>query len=219
MEETTIKNRKLWASIGAIAGWFAVFTQLLIVLQNTELSLLGALVRFFSFFTILTNMLVALYFSSQIMPNSNKLKLFFQSPGKLTAIAGYILVVGIVYQIALRHIWNPEGLPRVTDELLHTFIPAFTFSFWLLFEEKAKLRFAQIGGWLLYPLAYILYTLVRGHFTGLYPYPFVNVVTIGYPAALVNTLIIIALFLLLFLGFIGGSKLVKRSGKNPVSGS
>ncbi|MFZ5976285.1 MULTISPECIES: Pr6Pr family membrane protein [unclassified Hydrotalea] len=34
-------------------------------------------------------------------------------------------------------------------------------------------------GWLIYPLLYLVYILIRGSFSGFYPYPFVNVLQIG----------------------------------------
>jgi len=214
MTETPNKTKKTLAIIGAAIGWFALITQLSINLNNAQLPLFQTLIKFFSYFTILTNLLVALYFSALVMPRANKFKTFFQAAGRLTAITGYILVVGVVYQVALRGIWHPQGMGIVADELLHTFIPAYTFSFWLLYEDKLKLRFSEIRAWMLYPLAYMLYSFVRGYFTDLYPYPFVDVTTLGYPTVLLNTSIILAFFVLLFVFFVGGSKLALKRQVN-----
>ena len=192
--------------MGAFIACFAVISQFFLMLNTTELPFFAMIVRFLSFFTILTNSLVAIYFISLLLPKSTFLFQFFSSPGKLTAVTGYILVVGIVYQIALRHVWNPQGFAMVVDELLHSVIPLFTLIFWMLFEEKENLRFKQITGWLLYPFAYIVYTFIRGFFTNQYPYPFVDVLTLGYPIVFRNALIIVFLFVLFFISMIALSK-------------
>jgi hypothetical protein len=182
-----------------IAGlaWFAIAAQYYVVLQNTTSTALVATIRFFSYFTVLTNTIVALYFTFQVIGKSNALQRFFGKPGTLTAITAYILVVGIVYQIILRQLWNPEGLQMISDELLHTILPLGTLLFWLLYEEKGKLQWKSIGSWLIYPLIYLLYTLIRGNISGEYPYPFVDVTELGIQKAMFNSLAVFLLFVLL----------------------
>jgi hypothetical protein len=46
-----------------------------------------------------------------------------------------------------------------------------------------------------FPLAWLVFTLVRGEFVGFYPYPFLNVTDHGYPTVLVYSLLVAALFL------------------------
>lgn len=207
-----MKNyRRLLTFLGAFLVCFAVVSQFFLMLNNSEMPLYSVLVRFFSFFTILTNSLVAIYFISLLLPKSTLLFHFFSSPGKLTAITGYILVVGLVYQVALRHVWNPQGFAMLVDELLHSVIPLFTFIFWMLFETKDKLHFKQIGGWLLYPFAYIVYTFIRGFLTNQYPYPFVDVPALGYLIVFRNSFIIVLLFLLFFVAMIALSKRTRKA--------
>ena len=54
---------RLYIAIGTIIGWFAILLQLYLIIENRVLSLPGTIVQFFSYFTILTNILVALYFT------------------------------------------------------------------------------------------------------------------------------------------------------------
>ena len=49
--------------------------------------------------------------------------------------------------------------------------------YWLIFVPKAKLRWRVVLGWLVYPLAYMIFVLVRGSLVGRYPYPFLD----GHP--------------------------------------
>ena len=49
--------------------------------------------------------------------------------------------------------------------------------------------------WLVYPVAYLVYTMVRGRIVGTYPYPFLNVSTLGYLQALANAMVLLVVFL------------------------
>ncbi|MCM4154133.1 hypothetical protein DHD05_21300 [Arenibacter sp. N53] len=65
------------------------------------------IIRLFSYFTIFTNIMLAPYFTmSYINSKKNPLNIFL-SDGALTALTTFILIVGLVYQISLRHILNP----------------------------------------------------------------------------------------------------------------
>jgi hypothetical protein len=51
--------------------------------------------------------------------------------------------------------------------------------------------------WLIYPIIYLAYIVVRGAVFGVYPYPFVDVMKIGYRMTLLNALIFLLIFLIL----------------------
>ena len=59
---------------------------------------------------------------------------------------------------------------------------------------KDGLRFTQLPAWLLYPIGYLIYSLVRGALTGTYSYPFIDVSTIGYGQAITNALLVLLAF-------------------------
>jgi hypothetical protein len=188
--------QKSFAGLLALAGWFAVIAQYVLMLNNNVNTVGEATIRFFSYFTILTNIAVATYYTA----------LLFDAPiarkkGLLSPITIYIIIVGLVYQVALRHIWDPQGLQKWVDELLHSVIPLGALIYWGLFEKKG-LRYSQIFAWSIYPLVYLLFILIRGSISGFYPYPFVNVTEIGLQQTLINALIILALFMVLSLVFI-----------------
>ena len=197
-------NRKFLSGFFAIVGWFAIIAQLVLMLENRVTSPAETLIRFFSFFTILTNIIVAVYFtlSAFFSARSNHI---VSKPGTLTAVTVYISVVGLIYQLILRKIWTPTGLQMIVNELLHSVIPILVIVFWLLYENKSKLRYAQILNWTIYPLVYLAFIMVRGHSSGYYPYPFVDVNALGMTKTLGNSMSILLLFLLLsaILIFIG----------------
>lgn len=197
--------RKTLSLLFAAIAWFAVITQFILMLQNRTASVPETIVRFFSFFTILTNTLVALFFTGQALNVARTYK-----PGVLSAVTVYIFMVGLVYQFLLRHVWQPTGMQRIVDELLHTIIPLLVILYWYLYEEKAQVKYAQIKGWLAYPLAYLIYITIRGNFSGFYPYPFVNVAEIGLGRTLLNSG-------LLTLFFVGISYLLVTIGRKTVN--
>lgn len=184
---------------GFILGWLAIIGQFILMIQNRQTDVTETIIRFFSFFTILTNILVALYFTSRISILKNTSLSKLSNSGNLTALTAFILVVGLIYQIILRGTWQPTGLQRIIDELLHSVIPFFVFLYWLKFSNKTDLIFNNIKIWLWYPIGYFLYIIIRGHFSNFYPYPFVNVPEIGYPQVLINS-VLVSIFFLFIMG-------------------
>ena len=178
-----------------LLGWLAIIVQFILMIQNRQADIPETIIRFFSFFTILTNILVSLYFTSRISIFKNTSLSKLSNSGNLTALTAFILVVGLVYQFILRGTWQPTGLQRIIDELLHSAIPLFVFLYWLKFANKTDLIFKNIKFWLWYPIGYFLYVIIRGHFSNFYPYPFVNVIEIGYSQVFINAVIISLFFL------------------------
>lgn len=198
-----LKPEILWISlIGCLFAWTGIGIQLFDMLQTRQLSVLNSLIKFFSYFTILTNLLVAVYFSTLLFAPSSDLSHFFRKHSSATAVAVYILVVGIIYNISLRQIWTFTGWARVGNELLHTVTPLYFLIYWLFKTEKEKLSFRVIIYWMLYPFSYLIYTLIRGTIVHSYPYPFVDVNKLGYLNVVVNCLGVAALFFILFSVFI-----------------
>jgi hypothetical protein len=188
--------KKLIAFLFALATWYAVIAQYFLMLDDRAVDILETTVRFFSYFTILTNILVAIYFTAIVIQGNSRRRLL-SSPGALTAITGYITVVGLIYQVALRNLWQPEGQQWLVDELLHTIIPIAVIFFWYFNESSFPIRFQQIGTWLIFPLVYLILILIRGAISKFYPYPFVNIPDLGLTRVLVNGACLIILYILL----------------------
>jgi hypothetical protein len=103
----------------ALTGWFSLLLQLNILLQNATANGLSkgeATVRFFSYFTIQTNLLVAVSLTLQIFKPGSLAGRFFSRSATSTAIAVYILIVGLDYNTVLRFLWQPEGLQKWVDD-------------------------------------------------------------------------------------------------------
>lgn len=193
----------------ALLGWFAVIAQFCLMYLNRTTSVFEMIVRFFSFFTILTNTLVAIYFTYPIFCKKGNNK-FFKNENSLLPITVYITIVGLVYQIILRHVWQPTGLQMIVDELLHTAIPLLVIIYWFNQSTFIKLNLKRFVQFLLYPIFYIIYILTRGYFSDFYPYPFIDVNEIGISTTIINIIGLIVLFSVIHLIFHWISKLLVK---------
>ena len=208
----TRANRWAWA--GAVLGLTGLLLQFYLVFTNRQLPLLETVIRFFSFFTILTNVLVTAYFLVRALGPASRLGRWVQRPEVGTALTVYILVVGVVYQTVLRGVVPVAGWGRVADDIIHGLVPLYMLGYWLGFVSRSEVRLRTVPYWLLYPAVYLVYTLLRGPGAKFYPYPFVDVATLGYPRVLLNSALV--LLVLLVLSVLLGSVANFRHRHNPM---
>ena len=165
-----------WYRVAAGAiGWFVIGLQYYLIASRPDVGLAEAAIRMLSFFTILTNILVALAMTLPWLAPESKLGAFFSRPSVRTAIACYIIVVSAVYYAILRKLWNPEGLQYLADTIEHCVAPALYIVDWLVFVPKGTVSARSVPWWLLYPVGYAAFSLLHGAVTGFYPYPFLEV--------------------------------------------
>lgn len=202
--------KKILVLLFACTAWFALIAQFYLMMENRIFSVTETVIRFFSYFTILTNMMAAVYFTLLFFAKKQGAGLV-NKPGTLTALTIYITMVGTIYQLALRHIWEPQGLQRLVDELLHSVIPLLVIFFWSLYEMTKPVKYSDIFKWTIYPLVYLVFILIRGRASSFYPYPFVDVATLGMQKVLINSAVILIAFLGVAAIFLFvGKKLLKR---------
>jgi len=158
--------------ITALVAWVALAVQFWLLARTitAEGASLGfALWRFLGFFTILTNSAIAI--ASTILfiaPRSTLLT----ARSKLS-LATAIALVGIVYSIALRSIWNPQGLQAVVDHALHDATPVLFVAAWLA-DRHGTPRWSDSFWTVAFPAAYCAYAMTRGAFDGWYAYYFLD---------------------------------------------
>ncbi|SDB60109.1 hypothetical protein SAMN03159382_04736 [Pseudomonas sp. NFACC23-1] len=93
----------------------------------------------------------------------------------------------------------------VADELLHDVMPVVFLIYWWFCVPKG-LHWAAVWLWLIYPLVYFIYALVRGHLIGSYPYPFIEVDRLGYSQVLGNALMVLLGFVVISLVLIAADR-------------
>ncbi|WP_242175942.1 MULTISPECIES: Pr6Pr family membrane protein [unclassified Pseudomonas] len=203
---------KRFIATAALAGWVGLAIQQYLIFYSrweAGASLLGGLINFFSFFTVLTNTLVVVVLSYALVNRECAAKRFFLAPHISSGIAASIIVVSLAYNLLLRHLWSPTGFQFIADELLHDVMPVLFVVYWWRCVPKGFLRFKHIGGWVIYPLVYFAYVLLRGHLLGQYQYPFIDVDALGYPQVFVNAGGILAGFIVIALAVVGLDKILQ----------
>ncbi|RUW72764.1 MAG: hypothetical protein E5W38_04880 [Mesorhizobium sp.] len=160
-------------------------------------SLFGSIVFYFSFFTILTNIAVVLVHASLLSPAGYAWFPAFAGRRMRAGVAVAITLVFIVYSTVLARLWAPEGLFLLCDILLHYVTPLVFVLWWLIAGADGSTRWRDISWWMIYPLAYLAYALIRAPFAGEVPYPFLDVAKNGAASVAISALTTTALFLVL----------------------
>lgn len=93
----------------------------------------------------------------------------------------YMLITAIVYALLLQN--NPDANPTLGFDwknfVLHQLGPIFIIAWWLLWPSAKAISAREAWWWLVFPVVWIIYTLIRASVTGWYPYPFLNPDKVG----------------------------------------
>jgi hypothetical protein len=167
-------------------------------------------VNFLSFFTILSNalsaivLLIGAWFS-------------FRSPRdpewyNLTrvSVVTYMATTFVVYNLLLRDISLDQAttLPW-SNEILHVWAPLYVVLDWVLAPGRLPIAWKRIWVIAVFPIMWVVYTMIRGAVVGWYPYPFLNpdiAPGVGYGGVAVYVIAIAAFILLVGAGIIGISR-------------
>lgn len=201
------KGKKIFTLLLALLAWVGLILQLWLMMDNrqtTGISTVTVAINFFSYFTILSNLLVALTLTLPLIKRDTLL-ITIRSR---SAIALYIFIVGLVYNTVLRAAWQPDGLQLIVDNILHVAVPLLYLVWWLLYTPRYYLHWRDLLPWLVLPLFYLVYSLIRGSIVNWYPYPFLNAGIEGYGRVAINSFFVLLAFLIVGLGLIA----VNRAG-------
>ena len=188
---------RLWRATFAVVGWTALALQYLLMVAPVQgWTVLERTINYFSFFTILTNILVALAFTGPLLGEGSRLGRWSASEGVRAAVAMYIVVVGVVYHFLLAPTWNPQGWALVGNNLLHYVMPAAFVIDWLAFTPKGRLRWVDPARWLVVVLVYGGWTLLHGKLSGWWPYWFTDVDKLGLGKVMLHFAGLLVFFLI-----------------------
>ena len=165
--------------LAGLGGLILQFTLTLPASMEAGRSFAGSIVFFFSFFTVLTNILVMLAHSAGLGLDGGRLA-FLQRGVIRTGLVAAIALVGLVYFFILASLWQPEGWWRVADTTLHYVTPVIYTAWWLIAGREGSSLWRDPFLWLLWPLAYLAYVLARAPIAGEVPYPFLNYMENGW---------------------------------------
>jgi hypothetical protein len=170
----------------------ALLTQFVLVLRGTNVLIPAGeakpatatrVIRYFSYFTVQSNILVAVT-ALTLVANPRRDGRVWRVV-RLDAIVG-IAVTGLIYVTLLRPVVDLHGVSKLTDVAFHYVVPLLAVMAWLLLGPRPRIDEVTLLGFLVWPIAYVGYTLIHGAASHWYPYPFIDVTTFGYPVALRN---------------------------------
>lgn len=164
----------------------AITVQLYHGLQQSGFSI----VNFFSYFTIQSNLFGVVVFLMTADLLLWKRKRSHEQEMLRGAATLYMVTTGIIYGLLLSNAKVQITLPWVND-VLHRLFPLIVLADWLYDKPDKKITAKQAWLWLIYPVIYLIYSLVHGPLAHhWYPYPFVNVAQHGYLKVLINSLVL-----------------------------
>lgn len=145
------------------------------------------LVNFFSYFTILSNCAatvvlgvggIALLLGRRGVPDRVR-----------GAVVAYMTITGIIYLVVLRA--DAEGqLQAWVDDVLHRLMPVFMVVDWLVVPPRRRVDYGVVPYWLVLPVVFLVYSLLRGPIVQWYPYPFLDPRVNGYLHVAAETFVI-----------------------------
>ena len=200
------------AAAGAFIAFAVGMQYWLLVRDETAAEMAASSLKFFSFFTILTNILAAATLLVPLIAPQSSVGRFLARPSVRTAVTGYIIIVGVVYYLLLAGLGQRQGWPMFYEYMLHYVTPPLFVLDWLLFVPKQNLNWRVGLSAMGFPLAYLVWTLAHGAVSGWYPYPFVDVAELGYPRALANIAGLVLVFLGLEVTLVGIGHALERHG-------
>lgn len=183
-----------------LVATFAVVLQLVLVIDgysvidDTARPDTGtALIRFWSYLTIWSNVLVA--WSTLTLALGRDRDTTWWRALRLDAVV-ICFGGGVVHFFLLRqHLGHLHGWGVFADRLLHMVVPVLAMVGWLLFGPRGRATRRDILPFLVVPVVWLVYTLVRGEIVDWYPYPFMDVIEHGYLQVLATCVGISALML------------------------
>lgn len=203
--------RLLAFAVAAIA-WLALIAQYVLFVAVTwdDPGPWVATLRYFSFFTILSNVLVALTTTSAALASGSRIGKLLGGASLRGGVALCIGVTGLIYFFVLSSTWAPTGAQWWVDRALHYATPLLYLAWWLGGVEHGRLRWSDPLRWVLFPALFLLWALLHGAWTHWYPYPFLDVAVLGYAAVLRNGVLIGGLFGVLGLSIVALDRALGR---------
>ncbi|MEU4364801.1 Pr6Pr family membrane protein [Promicromonospora sp. NPDC023987] len=155
------------------------------------------MVRLFSYFTIQSNLLIG-GVSVALAINPRRDGPVFRVL-RLDALL-CIVITGIVYNTVLRGLVELTGAGLVSNSMLHVLSPLFALVVWTWAGPRPRVTVRTVWWSVVYPIAWLVYTFLRGAATGWYPYPFLDVNVLGHAGAVTNAAVVAVVFLALAWG-------------------
>jgi hypothetical protein len=194
-------SERAYLVCAAMVAWAGLLLQLS-VSSALSSSVAVAVARMLVYFTVLTNLVVAVFYTARLLLPAAAPTAWVARPAIGTWVCMSITFVGLGYALLLQHLFSHVGLTWLADVALHYVTPLLALIYWLLFVPKGALRWDHALLWGSYIGAYAVFVLIRGSGSGLYPYPFIDMTALGAQRAAVNGCAVLVAFYALGLLFV-----------------
>jgi hypothetical protein len=173
---------RVWFGLTALAVFVGVAIQLFVT----------PTLNVFFYFTIQSNLILGVT-CLLLAVDPNRSSLAFETFRLIGVVA--IAITGIVFHAALAQLLDLESWGRVANELIHTVTPVLGVLGWLLVGPRGLTSRRVVWLSVLFPAWYMVSTIIRGAIVDFYPYPFANVIELGYLRVAINGVWIALLYL------------------------
>ncbi len=134
-------------------------------------------------FTYMSNFLIAFCLIAIALNDKNK---------KFLAIATtYISITMVIYHVLLGNGFANETW---TSWITHTIVPLYAIIDFIFLSNVRPLKYKEIPKFLIFPIVYLIYTIILGAITGKYPYFFLDIQELGVPSFLMWFSILLVVF-------------------------
>lgn len=162
--------------------------------SGDEIPLAVRFARLFSFFTVDSNVLVlAVAIAVALGRAANSVA---SRAIRLSALLS-ITVTGSVFSLVLAPDIELRGEAVVATNLFHIVSPVLFVLGWLLWGPRRQWDVRVALAAFIWPIAWLVFTLIRGAITGWYPYPFLDVGQNGIVAVLIAAAVVLGYAVLL----------------------
>ena len=177
------------------------------MLGNPDQGVLSRIFDYFTYFTIWSNILVAVI-SIMLAVRPDRDSFVFRVL-RLDSVL-MITVTGIVYNVVLAGSAKLQGLEVVSNLFDHVLTPLVTVLIWLFIGPRGWISWRIIGAVLILPIIWLAFALARGAIIDAYPYGFVDAAEFGYATVAINVLGIIVMAVILCLILWGIDSVIRR---------
>ena len=177
------------------------------MLGNPEQGVLSRVFDYFTYFTIWSNILVAVIAIMLFLrPDRDSF------PFRVLRLDSILMitVTGIIYNVVLAGSAKLQGLEVVSNLFDHVLTPLVSVLVWLFVGPRGWISWRTIGAALILPIIWLMFALARGAFIGAYPYGFLDVATYGYGTVAINVLGVVVFAIVLCLVLWGIDWVIRR---------
>jgi hypothetical protein len=158
--------------------------------------LVPRVIDFFSYFTIWSNITVAVV-ATLLWARPDRDSTWFRAV-RLSALL-MISVTGLVYGVLLAGLADLQGWEVVANFFIHQTVPLLAIVVFVVAGPRGWIDWPTIGRATVVPLVWAAYALVRGAVIDAYPYFFLDVAVLGYARVLLNLVGVLLLGLVIAL--------------------